>query len=226
MIYLAKLLARRVPTWALVPLGALVALVWLVVEIARRPVLLFACCCSALGWWAVARYGAVGVGTVALVVVSVLGIALGAGAWLAPSTFERVLGGPARSWRRRRYYAARWADAMDGAGLVRAETEPVLMSCRSSGGIDRLTVHMAPGQLVTEWRDAAPRLVTGLEVRSVRVRRDGPRDVVLLVRRWLPAVDPGGDPVRVAGPEIPAEELVDAEPEQPATPGAFPRRPA
>jgi hypothetical protein len=71
---------------------------------------------------------------------------------------------------------------MDGAGLVRAGVDPVLMACHGGETVDELLVHMAPGSLATEWRDAARRLTSALEVRSVRVRAEGPRDVRLLVR--------------------------------------------
>jgi len=140
---------------------------------------------------------------------------LGLVVWAWPGS---VVGQAWRSWRRRRYYLARWADAVHGVGLVRADVEPVLMSVRSRGGVDELLVHMAPGQLVTEWRDLAPRVAGALEVRSVRVRSAGPRDVVLLARPWVVAIDPGGDRVGVGIEPLEPDE-------QPATGGAFPRRP-
>jgi hypothetical protein len=157
--------------------------------------------------------------------------------WLAPETFDRRLAGPVRSWRRRRYYDPRWDAAMEGCELVRADYYPVLMSVRAGRAVDELLVHMAPGQVATDWRDRTPRLVSALEVRSVRVRRDGPRDVRLLVRHGVvdwrespSAVDEEVREILDQSPEVaelvgPALEPV--EPVDVPAPGraAFPRRP-
>jgi hypothetical protein len=191
----------------------------------------------------VLRHGWRPVVTVVALVVAVLALAAAAWSWLEPGSFDRHAAGPVRSWHRRRYYAARWDAAMDGAGLVRAETVPLLMSVRGNATVDELLVHIAPGSLVTEWRDAAPRLASALEVRSVRVRRAGPRDVRLLVRHAAVSWRESQDAIDAELAEVVqqpatetndqlAERLVAEAPAPTELPrpehmpgGAFPRRP-
>jgi hypothetical protein len=240
-----KLLLRRVPTVLLVPAWVAVAGVALVVAVARRPVLVYpatvlAALAAAALWWgwpAVAWTVAGGLLGAALAVAS--------WTWLAPNAWAHHVVLPLRSWRRRRYYEARWEAAMDGCGLIRADELPTLMRVRGGEAVDELLVHMAAGSLVTEWRDAAPRLASALEVRSVRVRKDGPRDVRLLVRHaavtpheWPADVDAEADEIAEqltaepaeyppdpfpSTPREPATPPVPAEPAQPRP--AFPRRP-
>lgn len=221
MSFLARLFARRIPAPLLLPVLVAVGIGRLGWAIACRWWLAYPLAAVAGYWWAVHRWGAlpVAVGIVAAVLLLTLA---GAGwSWLAPDSFGRAVATPWRSWRRGRHYRARWDDAMEGAGLVRADVVPTLMSCRGGGTVDELLVHMAPGSLLTEWRDAAPRLASAFEVRSVRVRRDGPRDVRLLVRRWRLLVDPGGETVVVA--VEPDDDELDVEP---TTRPTFPRRPS
>lgn len=220
--WVLRALGRKMPGWLLLLMLLVTALVRLTMLVASRWWLSWPLMLTALGWWSVGRYGA---GTVAGVLLAgVVVVAFGLAYWstFAPESWQRRLGDPVRSWRRGRFYRARWDDAMGGCGLVRDGIVPTLMSCRTSGGVDRLSVHMAPGQLAADWREIAPRIASGLGVRSVRVRADGPRDVALLVR-WRE--------IRLHDPEVLDDAAVDAEvaevAEQPAEPrGPFPRRPS
>lgn len=219
-------LIRRTPTLLLLLGLAVAGLARLGWAVARRWWL--ACPLAAVGccWWLTARYGS-GVLLVLAVLVVVVGVLpFAVACYVQPQTWAATVEA-VRSWRRGRHYRARWDDAMEGAGLVRAGVVPTLMSCRGGKAVDELLVHMAPGSLLTEWRDAAPRLASAFEVRSVRVRRDGPRDVRLLVRHsavtrheWSVDVDTEVDEVAA---QIAAD--IEAEPVKPATGGAFPRRP-
>lgn len=211
--FLGGALARRSPTWLLLLGLVVVGLVRLVVAVWRIP-------------WGPAA--ALVLGVVAYVwldhgwlvaVVMVLGwlgglaLVFGLLLWRNPDAL--------RSWRRGRLYRRVWADAMGGCGLVRDGIEPTLMSCRTEGGVDRLHVHRAPGQLAADWREVAPRLASALGVRSVRVRESGPRDVTLLVR-WRE--------IRRRDPEVLDDAAVEAEVTEVteqlvAERGAFPRRP-
>ena len=180
--WLARRVAGRLPSWLLVLVLVLEGSVRLVLFVFARWWLSWPLVFGLGGWALVHRYGAAIVVALLVALLGLLGVALGGWQWLAPTSFDERVLGPWRSWRRRRAYNARWEDAMHGAGLVRAERVPTLVSVRGGPTVDEVLVHMAPGQLATEWRDAAQRLVSALEVRSVRVRKDGPRDVLLLVR--------------------------------------------
>jgi hypothetical protein len=202
MRWAAQLIGRRSPTPLLLVAVVVHAAAWLAVAAWRRPWLLLALSSTLLLASAIMRDGWLPVVALLGVIAAAAVVGLAGWSWLAPGAFERAVAGPVRSWRRRRHYAARWDAAMDGCGLVRAGEAPTLMAVRSADGVDRLSVHMAPGQLVTDWRDAAPRLASALEVRSVRARRDGPRDVLLLVR-WRE--------IRLHDPEVGDDAAVAAE---------------
>lgn len=233
-------LLRRLPTPLLLLGLAVVGLVRLVAFVFARWWLSWPLMLAGLGWWLVGRYGGAVVGAWLVAAALVAVLAVSAWSWLGPDSFGRVVVLPWRSWRRGRYYRARWDDAMLGAGLERAGVVPVLMSCHGGETVDELLVHMAPGSLLTEWRDAARRLTSALEVRSVRVRGEGPRDVRLLVRHsavsrheWPTDVDAEVAEV-AAQPDLEREariaevqQLVDDAPEPTELPRpAFPRRPS
>lgn len=217
--FLVRRVAGRLPTLVLLALLALEGFVRLLVFVVTRWWLAYPLLVALAVWHlGPATVGAV-VGGLALLVV------LGCAYWstYAPESWQRRVGGPVRSWWRGRAYRRAWDDAMGGCKLVRGDIVPTLMSCRTHGGVDRLLVHMAPGQLPADWRDVAPRLASALGVRSVRVRSAGPRDVLLLVR-WRE--------IRAHDPEVLDDAAVDAEvaetteqlvAEVPAR--AFPRRP-
>lgn len=179
---LLGLIGRRVPTLLLLVAGLLYVLGSIAVFILCRWWLAYPLAAVAGGWWVVHRYGPATVAAVALFGVLLVALALAYWHWLGPDSFERRLASPVRSMRRRRYYRRRWLEAMDGCKLVRAGVDPRLMSVRGGRTVDELLVHLAPGSVLDDWREAAPRLASALEVRSVRVRKDGPRDVLLLVR--------------------------------------------
>lgn len=202
MRWLARRVAGRAPTLLLLAGLGVVGLGRLSLAVLRRPVLagvlaVFVVLARALIAWGPAL---VGLGFAAAVLAGVLVAA--AWSWLSPASLERRLVNPVRSARRVRHYRRAWLNAVEGCGLVRNGIEPVLMSVRASAGVDRLSVHLAPGQIVEDWRSVAPRLAAALEVRSVRVRRDGPRDVLLLVR-WRK--------IRLRDPEVEDAAALDTE---------------
>lgn len=95
------------------------------------------------------------------------------------------------SWRRRREYEAGWEAAMDGAGLVLRDVVPTLMAHRWGGApgerdTDVLTVRMAPGQLVSDWRTQSVRLAAAFGLQRVRCHAVPgiPGDVQLFGRRY------------------------------------------
>lgn len=237
MTWLARRVAGRAPTALLLVGMALVGVGRALVALWQRPWLLWTLAGVGFMVSAILRDGWQAVVTVAVLAALAVVVALAAWSWLAPRSWRQRVTVPLLSARRARYYRGRWEEAVTGCGLVRADVVPTLMSVRSGNGVDRLLVHLAPGQLPADWRDVAPRLAAALEVRSVRVRREGPRDVLLLARyREVRARDD------VTAPELEAEveETVrqhdhpdrDSAPvvwreerSQPATRGAFPRRP-
>jgi hypothetical protein len=227
--WLAGALARRTPTVGLLLALVAVGLVRLAVWLWRQPVALAGLAVAGVTVWRPATVAAVAAG---LVLALVVGGSVWS--WLWPDSWGLRVAGPVRSWRRRRFYEARWAEAVHGCGLVRGDVEPLLMSVRAgAGGVDRLHVHMAPGQIAADWRDAAPRVASALEVRSVRPRQAGPRDVLLLVRwREVRRRDPvWPDEIEAEIAEVVELEQAAAEPDgvllpPPVKPrGAFPRRP-
>jgi hypothetical protein len=231
-------LTRRTPTTLLLLVLAVVGAVRLTVFVFARWWLSWPLMLLGLGWWSVHRYGA---GTVVgwlVVAVLLLVAAVAVWSWLGPDSFGRVVVLPWRSWRRRRHYERRWDEAMLGTKLERAGVVPMLMSCHGGETVDELLVHMAPGSLVTDWRDAAQRLASAFEVRSVRVRSAGPRDVRLLVRHsavsrheWPADVDTevaevAAQPAEHESNEQLAERIAAELPEPTELPRpAFPRRP-
>jgi S-DNA-T family DNA segregation ATPase FtsK/SpoIIIE len=128
---------------------AAVALVWAVVEGFR-----------AYGW-------PVMVGTAGVVLMT-------AGVWAEarPAAFDRLVSGPARSWLRRRFvYRRHWADAMAATKLDRGDAVPALLRVTARPGLDTVRVRVLPGQILDDWRAAAPRLAAAFGARVVRVRK-------------------------------------------------------
>jgi hypothetical protein len=146
------------------------------------------------------------------------------------------------SWRRRRAYDALWEQARVGAGLTRGDDLPTLMAHRWAGILgerdtDVLTVHMLPGQLVSDWRAQSVRLAAALGLQRVRchVVPGTPGDVQLFGRRYReltprvteqrvrlhPTVQPT---VQLQAVPDDMEELSTAV-DEPVERGAFPRRP-
>lgn len=248
----ARQAERRTPILLLV-VGLIVELaaraVWAVL---RRPVLILAAAVVAGVWWLVDAAGAlpaaaIGVGT----------ILLGLGGLAERCQRRGISWGDqaVTSWRRVRY-ARRWDRAMRDAGLAQlnddgAAVHPRLLSVRLGGGpgerdTDVVRVHGLPGQVLTDWRTAAPRIASALDVRRARVHPEPgtSRTFVLMLNRlrdpvrradgsWSPhppvrELSPSTDPQTVENP-------VDGGGKQPATPpagispgmpsGAFPRAP-
>lgn len=139
-----------------------------------------------------------------------------------PGSMERRVLAPVqlalREWLT---YRRDWQPAMLTAGLALREAWggdlPTLRSVRSDAGRDVLRVRMLPGQTAERWQDAAPALAQTFGVRGIRVRRipDRPQELALLVTARK------NSRIRHVTelPPVPAQE------QQPATGGAFPRRP-
>jgi hypothetical protein len=213
-------------TWLTVA-GSLARGLWRALRwAARYPILPVGAILTAIMWWAV------WVNAVALI-VAVFGIGfLAVGGWAekhGTRSWGELRAGLA-SWRRLRWYRARWEQAMAGCGLVRDGYVPELRSHAFGGwdhqrDVDVLTVVMAPGQLPGDWRTVAARLASAWGVRSVRALHVSGRTelVTLQVRtgtapalRWQPPAVP----VEEEGTELaPVRELPAART------GAFPRTP-
>jgi hypothetical protein len=131
------------------------------------------------------------------------------------------------AYRRLRRYRAGWEDAMDGAKLVRADVVPTLEAVTLDGRrLDVLTVTMAPGQLVADWRAVADRLASTWDRRLVRVRPVARRadQVQLFVHHHGAAVALPHPPAFAAGPDEQEDTVTELPAPRPAT-GAFPRTP-
>lgn len=190
-------------------------------------------------WWVIAAGGwlwlLMGVGAVC--------IGMGAVMELRPAWWRRTTRELA-SWRRRRAYLALWDTAMDGSGLVRSGVVPELLSHRFAGtdqerDADVLTVHMAPGQLVSDWREQQQRLAATWGLQRLRAHPvpGSPHLVALYTRRYRPTAG-GPTAARTVQPTVqPAEESTAVDPpgdeqpddipaDMPPQPrGAFPRTP-
>ena len=194
--WLGGALARRSPTWLLLLAGALMLLARVLWFAGSRWWLAWPLMLGAVVWWVGPLTAAAVAGGVVLAVV----VLLVGWSTFAPESWQQRVADPVRGLVRARRYRRAWDDAMLGCKLDRAGVVPTLMSCRTTGGVDRLSVHLAPGQVAADWREIAPRIAGALGVRSVRVRADGPRDVALLVRwREIRARD------AITAPEIEAE---------------------
>jgi len=230
----------RVP-WPLVLLawggrGAWEALRWLAVHLWVVSV-----ASAALGLWWVIRSGN---GLWLLAAAGGICLTLGGVMNLRPRWWAH-LQETAASWRRRRWYEQRWELAVSSAGLIGVEEMPTLISHRFGGApgerdLDVLTVRMAAGQLVSDWRTASVRLASTWELQRLRAHAvpGQPRDLQLLCRRL--GLSPAArerwasrtsqlDVRHMAGAEEPStavEEPVEELPPVPRTkPGAFPRTP-
>lgn len=191
-------LVRRTPTVLLLLVLPVVGLIKLAVVVVTHWWLAWPLLIGVVVW----RVGPATVALVAGALVLVVAVLLVGWSTFAPSSWQRRLADPVRGALRARQYRRAWDDAMLGCKLDRAGIVPTLMSCRTVGGVDRLLVHLAPGQVAADWRDVAPRVAGALGVRSVRVRADGPRDVMLLVR-WRE--------IRLRDPEVADDAAVEAE---------------
>jgi hypothetical protein len=210
-------LAVRWQTWVVLAAAAVVAGGWWLV---------------ASGWWPIPTLAA-GIGV----------LTVGGVMELQPAWWRHLMAELA-SWRRRREYEAGWEDAMDGAGLVRAGIVPTLLSHRFGGAererdLDVLTVRMAPGQLVSDWRAVQLRLASAFGLQRLRCHHvpGCPQDVQLYGRRsglsavarqhWAERTSQL-DVRMMAGaePSTAVEEPVDDDAGRESEPrGAFPRHP-
>jgi hypothetical protein len=189
------------------------------------------------GWWLTDR----GWWPVPVLAGGILVLTVGGAMELQPAWWRRLVDS-VNSWRRRRWYASQWDDAMDGAGLVRAGVTPELVAHRwgdDAGNVDRLTVRMAPGQLVSDWRAAQHRLASAFGLSRVRCSpvRGVPGDVELtcrhvgltaVARRHWAEKTSQMDVRMMAGAEpstVVEEPVEDAGMESGPQSGAFPRRP-
>jgi hypothetical protein len=234
-------LLRRTPTrWLVLAGGLLLAgrgLRWLAAHLWVPFAVLVI---GALGWvLAAERWWLLGIP------VGVVLLALGGWRELHPGDSWPELVAVWRGWRRQRWYAARWEESMDALGLIRADVVPALehVRCRDRD-LDVLTVVMAPGQIVEDWRERNRRIRSTWGLRSARCHPVyGQSDRVQVFARR--AVDANtGKPLRTPEwkvqrealrPEDLAAEVLDdhdkQDPEQPTSalpvqrPGAFPRTP-
>lgn len=159
-------------------------------------------------------------------------LTLGAIMELRPTWWQRLTATLA-SRRRLRWYTRRWDLAIRGANLDGVDETPSLLSHRFGGlpherDLDVLTVRMAAGQLVGDWRDAQVRLAGTFELQRLRCHPipGCPRDVQLFGRRTGVRSHPvSASADRIAHAlDAPVVER-DAEPTDTAPGGAFPRTP-
>ncbi len=178
-------LARR--TWA--------GLVWLV----RHPVLVGLAALAVYAWQVTATTGPMPV----LVVTGLLVTALVGWRVAHPASFSRVLLARIRAgWRSRSVYSYWWQPAMvtGGLALTHAGTErlPRLLRVRSTGSVDVVRVRMLPGQTVTDWTTAGPRLAQTFGLLDCRARTVPGR--VHEVDLWCITYDPLTRTVAVPAP--------------------------
>jgi len=145
----------------------LAALVWLV----RHPLAVLG---AAFGYWLLLMTQNLGPAPV-LALVGVLGLGLLVWRLLAPASFARlVVGGALGRWRSVSVYRRCWEPATVTARLsltsdgVARLPQLVRLSC--SGSVDVVRVRMLPGQTVTDWVEAGPRLAQTFGVLDVRAR--------------------------------------------------------
>jgi len=173
---------------------------------------------AALGLWVLIRSGSWPLG---LAVAGGICVLAGGAMVLRPRWWTHVEETVA-SWRRRRWYEARWELALNGAGLVGVEEMPTLLSHRFGGApgerdLDVLTVRMAAGQLVSDWRAKQVRLAGTWELQRLRAHAvpGQPRDVQLLGRRIGPSPEVRQRWADRSG-QLEARHLAGAEPSSPA----------
>lgn len=196
--------------------------------LARHPILPTGAVVIGVLWWAASANLTV----LVLVAAGISSLAVGGWAEQHGTDSWAALMAAFTARRRLHWYRARWDAAMAGCKLVQAEMVPELLDVRLGGqlgdrDLDVLTVAMAPGQLVSDWRQVAPRLASAWGRGRVRAHElPGRTDlVVLYVRhgrvRSLPApvvpdTDDGGEQL---------QSLHELPPVERTRPGAFPRTP-
>jgi len=188
--------AVRVPLSSLLLVWLLRRLVAGLVWLFRHPLVVLG---AAAGYWLLLLTRNVGPLPVLALAGSLL---VGLSGWrlIGPASFERLLGGRARGrWRSVTVYGRRWEPAtvtarlsLTSDGVVRP---PGLRGVSSTGCVDVVRVRMLPGQTVTDWVDAGPRLAQTFGVLDVRVRSVTGR--VHEVDLWCLRSDPLTAPVPV-----------------------------
>jgi hypothetical protein len=169
--------------------------------------------------------------------VGVVLLALGGWMELHPGRGWADLLAQARGWRRARWYSRAWEADMDGLQLIRADVVPTLERVEvRERDLDVLTVIMAPGQIVEDWRERNRRIRSTWGLRSARchpVYGQSDRVQVFARRHVNPAT---GRPVAARAADTDALAGDDATDEPGQTPdptaalpvqrpGAFPRTP-
>jgi hypothetical protein len=155
--------------------------------------------------------------------VGIILLALGGWAELHQVRSWRELRAAVTELRRLVWYRRRWERAVDGAGLVRGGELPVLVGVRLGGQrgvdppyLDVLLVQLATGQLLSDWREAGPRLAGSWNRRTVRAHPvSGRTDQVELYVRHHRVTDASPRP----------EPATDTAELEQVRPGAFPRAP-
>lgn len=135
------------------------------------------------------------------------GLAVGGVGWLRahPDSFRHHVAPRLRSTRRRwfaRYAGSRWQSVCMACDLVREHRRsaelifPRVMRVRAvTPTIDRVTVHLAPGQSLRTWQDRQEELAAMLNADALGITRIKPQVIVLTVVRGnpfdyiVPAVD-------------------------------------
>lgn len=160
-----------------VPLSSLL-LAWVarrtwagVVCLVRHPVLVALAALAVYAWQVTVTTGPLPVlVATGLVVASLVGWRLA-----HPVSFSRHAVCRARAgWRSRSVYSYWWQPAMVTAGLaltqVGTERLPRLLRVRSTASVDVVRVRMLPGQTLTDWTTAGPRLAQTFGVLDCRAR--------------------------------------------------------
>jgi DNA segregation ATPase FtsK/SpoIIIE, S-DNA-T family len=137
-------------------------------------------------------------GRAVVLVVLVLGVAAGAWARLHRRSFARLIGWPLLARVRQLGYRWRWRRAVATSGLTVWSTEhvmlyPQLVTVRTSGVVDVLTVRMITGQVLDDYTSVVDRLAEALHVHQARIRlgsRFGDVELTLYRRDPLTRVIP------------------------------------
>lgn len=141
-------------------------------------------------------------------VLAVLMLVLGCGlAWRRrwPFSYERHIGARARRWWRwRRVYSRRWAETMDGCGLVESGTRgvvlPQITRLQSFPDRDLVTVRLPAGQVPSDVAGACEAISHGLLAWRVSMAGTWPGRVALLVQWRDPLTAPISPELPMPGP--------------------------
>ncbi len=145
---------------------------------------------AAAGWWllhhplvlallvlaiAVLRFTAAHGPLPLLALVAVVSQTLVIWHYVHPTSFTTFVVWRARgAWRSASVYGYVWQPAMVTAGLAvrvdRTEYLPRLVTVRSTGSVDVARVRMLPGQTLTDWAQAGPRIAQTFGAADCRVR--------------------------------------------------------